>query len=650
MGLIRRLATDAVRGRKNSREAQQEAYRTRFHVSPLCSNFENVFSQVMPLVDEMVAVQPFGVGRNGAKLSMTRTPELAVLQNPNKEMGYYEFVSTMFSTWLTERWLLVHVHRDDRGRIYGYSVLPPTARKTLNNEVYFEFMNGNSLERLYDDEVMTLRYARSPRVIDDGISPAVAAELWAQLDDLVAQYQKAYFENGAVPATITFITASTQDKYIAKRRELEGGLKGARNRNKTVYAWRQMLDDGSTGDEIEVKPIQGNNSTLAIRELNDIIIDRMNKVYGTSNFIQGDDASAKYDNAELSDHQFTKRRVYPALLKFWGQFQHELDRITGGLGYAISFEIEIPELTDRAKTLAEIEKIKAETEAIKLANLKAKKDLISSTVASAKPKQLNAKAKVAKVLLDAYNPEWGKGEEEIKRIYNLLVIVARSYVEENPEYDYDEICRQIEATIREEAKSGALDGAKGLLKVGFDKPTAETALRNILESSETPLSQQLLDNLDSRTLEVVNRYNRETGVLIKETILEAELENLTQREIKKRLEEKLPTARAELIARNETHHAINAGRLALDQKMADEYGLKVGLKWHALPGACDLCAEMNGQIVEVGKAFPDHVHTTNSKGELVQFDWHSVYNDYGRTPNAHPNCRCTFDEVVEVAE
>ena len=95
-------------------------------------------------------------------------------------------------------------------------------------------------------------------------------------------------------------------------------------------------------------------------EIVDIVNDRLNKAVGVSNFILGDDSSAKYDNAELSDHQFTKRRVYPALVSFWNQFQHELDRLTGGIGYGISFDIEIPELTEREKAKAEIARIRGE--------------------------------------------------------------------------------------------------------------------------------------------------------------------------------------------------------------------------------------------------------------------------------------------------
>lgn len=359
---------DYNRARKAGRVAQE--LRNQLYLSPICSDYENVFAQVRPMIDEMKTVRPYGVGRNGAKLDRSRTPELNLLDDPNDDMGWVDFADAMFATWLTKDQLYIHTHWKGNS-IIGYTILPSYSKVCTGTGIdYWQVQNADGETiRLYKDEVMTLRFSRNPDNLNQGVSPASAVRVYAQVDDLVAQFQKAYFENGAVPATITFITASTEDNYRKVRYELEHNLKGAANRNKTVYAWRQMLPEtGQTADQIEVKTIQGNNNSQAIGEIVKVINDRLNKAYGVSNFILGDDSSAKYDNAELSDHQFTKRRVYPALLSFWNQFQHELDRITGGIGYGIQFDLEIPELTERTKVKAEI----AEK------NVKNLKDLIES--------------------------------------------------------------------------------------------------------------------------------------------------------------------------------------------------------------------------------------------------------------------------------
>jgi len=357
MGIIQRLRD---RKPKSQQVAIQEVSGLRYH-SPLCSSAENVFAQLRPLVDELKMVQPYGVGKQGARLPIARTPELAALADPNEEMGWAEFADLAFSTWLTEKELNIHVWKNQRGKIYGYTILPVGSRHVVGGRTYFTttLETGEMIE-LSHDEVMTLRFSRNPRNIDEGISPGIASLVWSQIDDVLAQYQLGHFENGAVPAYITIIRASTREKYLEKRKELQNGFHGAKNKGKTLYLWRQFLDDGSERDEVEVKTIQGSNASLAIKDIMSIVNDKLNKAFGVSNFILGDDSSAKYDNAELSQQQFLSHRVYPALFCFWDQFQHELDRITGGLGYSIEFELEIPELTNRAKAKAETEKIRAE--------------------------------------------------------------------------------------------------------------------------------------------------------------------------------------------------------------------------------------------------------------------------------------------------
>lgn len=358
MGLLQKLSDKRTRQKQ---VAVQEVAGLRYH-SPLCSTAENVFAQMRPLVDELKMVLPYGVDKNGAKLAIARTPELAALATPNEDMGWAEFADLMFSTWLTEKELNIHVWKDKRGQVYGYTVLPVGSRHVVGSRTYFTHTTvTGGTEELSRDEVMTLRFSRNPRNIDEGVSPGIASLIWSQIDDVLAQYQLGHFENGAVPAYITIIRASTKEKYEEKRKEMERGFHGAKNKGKTLFLWRQFLDDGSEKDEVEVKTIQGSNASLAIKDIMSIVNDKLNKSFGVSNFILGDDSSAKYDNAELSQQQFLSHRVYPALYCFWDQFQHELDRVTGGLGYAIEFGLEIPELTDRLKVKAETKKTEVET-------------------------------------------------------------------------------------------------------------------------------------------------------------------------------------------------------------------------------------------------------------------------------------------------
>ena len=672
---------DAVK-RKKSRDFSRELA-NQFFLSPLCSDYENLFAQVRPLIDEMKCVMPYGVSDKGKPLSEDKTPELAWLKNPNDEMGWAEFADAMFSTWLTEDELDIHVWRDEKGRVIGYTIIPPQCRIYLGYGRWeWQVMTTDGMEILDEEQIMRLRFSRSPRDLQRGVSPASAVRVWAQIDDLIAQYQRAYFENGAIPATITFITASTYEKYDKTRKELENKLKGARNRNKTVYAWRQYDNDtGQSVDQVEVKTIQGNNSTLAIREIVDIVNDRLNKSVGVSNFILGDDSSAKYDNAELSDHQFTKRRVYPALISFWNQFQHELDRITGGLGYGISFDLEIPELTEREKAKAEIARIRGESlvnlisagasgeaavEALELPetwlnaatgvynkalvgelNSPLEIDYTAPTPAEATidkvksdPKEQVASATCGNKCtchhsLDKLPPMTA----EEKKLYKELVGLASKIIKQE-EYDIDGVVDKMMNILADDALLGNKQGLKALAMIANEDIAKE--MFKTLRNGDYYVSEALTERIKTRANQLAKGYAEYTQDVVKTTLAGAE--DLTATEIAQRLAEALPTEKAELIARNETLYAIRSGRLEQDEYLANKYGLNVRLVWRTMGDGdvCDVCAAMEGTTVELGKAFPDRVET----GDGVVSWEHSSWNDSGRIPDAHPNCRCYFDEEI----
>lgn len=682
MGLFQRIRDD--RRRQKATQVKQEIA-NRLSLNPLCSDYENVFAQVQPLINDMKMVRPFGVGKNGGRLPLARTPELALLDAPNDEMGWGEFAGAMFATWLTEDELNIHVHKDGK-RVIGYTILPPGHRVWLNNDEYFyQIMTSEGIENITCDDVMTLRFSRSPKNLQKGVSPATAVRAWAQAEDVLAQYERAYLENGAIPASITFIRASSYDKFDRARKEMEGTLKGAKNHGKTVYVWRQFNNDtGESLDQVEVKTIQGNNSTLAIKELTDIINDHLNKAFGVSNFILGDDSSAKYDNAELSDYQFTRRRVYPALMSFWDQFQFELDRVTGGLGYAIQFELELPDLTERLKVKAETSKVRSETlagliqagspplAAVKALGLgkewqnvamgiygrvlveptfdkqksinnvtilppnnmdNAHNNSFHSCSCEHKSSQFNGEAST-----DALPPM----TEDEKKIYDILVAMAERIFANSPNIDAEGVIQQINEVLTNQAQLGGVDGSKRVARLLKNKDVVAELKANI---KNLQISSSLKKRISTRTTGLVKGYGDGANQIIESAL--ANPEGKSAAEIKKELKPlftKQTMWMAERIARTETVYAFKSGRLDEDKRIADKYNLKMKLKWRARPGACDVCAAMDGEETVVGTAFVDEKETARGKVGWTQNEW----NDDGQIPEAHPNCRCYFDEIVEV--
>lgn len=695
MGIIRdymdaRAAAKIAQRLADSKKVAQEI-RQRLMLSPICSDYENLFSQVRPLINDMKVVRPFGVNERGEKLSMKKTPELAILNDPNEEMGWSEFADLSFATWLTKDQLYIHVHfNEKRTEVIGYSIIPASAAVWDGNEIVFDVVqpDGTTL-RLTRADVMTLRFSRSPDDPYKGVSPASAARIWAQTDDMISQYQRAYFENGAIPSTITFITASTKERYDEVRRELEMKLKGAKNHNKTVYAWRQFLQDtGDSKDQIEVKPIQGGNNTLAIDSIVKIINDRLNKAVGVSNFIMGDDSSAKYSNAELSDQQFVKRRVYPALLSFWNQFQHELDRITGGLGYGIQFEIEIPELTDRAKTKADTAATNTDTlitlinagadptsavEALELSPAwrKVAAGIWNQVLAGESTQHLSqvenkhdatVDSQAAQTLLShdtcQHSHEYIIDEAkpltpEEQKIYDVLIDLAQAIIDENPGITTEEVVEIITEILSNEANLGGDEGAKKIAKLVKDKELKE--LIEQVAKDGYQITNALQDRIKIRTAQIVKGYEEDVRAQMRAVLNNTR--GLTANEIRAELKKIIPTYRARMIARNETVYAFKSGHLECDGGLAAKHGLKLQLTWKCRDDnkTCDACAAMDGQTTILGESYPNEIEvdagTQLKNGRIVEQDeiiaWEKTeWNDQGLIPSAHVNCRCYFDEEL----
>lgn len=685
MGLIQTIRDARQRNRTIRASEVTQEFKNQLFASPICSDYENVFAQVRPLVDAMVQVKPYGVGRNGARLEPSRTPELNLLNDPNENMGGIEFADTMFSTWLTEDNLYVHAHRKKNGTIIGYTLLPPDSKVTgVGDEPYWQIWTNNGSEIFHADEVMELHYSRNPRNLK-GVSPAGAVRVYAQIDDLLAQFEKAYLENGAIPASVTIIRASTQAKFNEARAELERQLKGASNRNKTLYLWRQFNnDDGTEKDQVEVKTIQGNNNTLAIHEIVEVINDRLNKAYGVSNFIMGDDSSAKYDNAELSDFQFTRRRVKPALVKFWAQFQHELDRITGGLGYAIDFHLDEPELTERKKVMAETDE-KVTQNLIRLLESGARPADACNALDLNIDKWLNVAVGIySRVLADKqaerslavaqgqektktsghnalhlhsdrcqhhhetdYYQPFSDDEVVEKKIFDRLMALARAIFKEDPTLNLEQVQDEIFELLEQEANNGGMAALEALERL-VDEDTEE-AIKEIIKNGGNQISEQLSERLRQRSDYLVQGFDKHTREIMR-SVLETE-EPLTASEIQERLAQVMPSGKAATIARNETVYAFKSGRLELDESIAQKYNLQIELTWRTSPEGgpvCPVCAAMDGKKTMLGKAFtPEQVEVELKDGETRIETWTpSEWNDQGCIPNAHTNCKCYFDETL----
>ena len=231
--------------------------------------------------------------------------------------------------------------------------------------------------------------------------------------------------------------------------------------------------------------------------------------------------------------------------------------------------------------------------------------------------------------------------KEERAIYDLLINLGESLINEPDSVDLDAVILKMTEMLENDATNGAIDGAKAL-ELLADKDIAGELLQTITKG-EVYISEALSNRLATRADSLVKGYSEYAQAKIEEVL--AGSEALSASEIKTKLSEVMPRAKAELIARNETVYAIKSGRLEQDEKLAEKYGLKVNLVWRTSHDnkVCPVCAAMDGETVSLGDAFADTIKTAD--GEVVGWE-HNSWNDNGRIPDAHPNCRCYFDEVL----
>ena len=68
-----------------------------------------------------------------------------------------------------------------------------------------------------------------------------------------------------------------------------------------------------------------------------------------SAIMKGIDDTATYANAQVSKQVFAENVVDPLLLRNYTQLTHELNRITGGMGMAITYDLLFLRLLTRSK-------------------------------------------------------------------------------------------------------------------------------------------------------------------------------------------------------------------------------------------------------------------------------------------------------------
>lgn len=326
-------------------------------------NYASAYPSIRAISQEYMAIKPFAIDANGKPVDHA---VINALYHPNQLDSSVAFFEKMAVSTLALRktYLLVWRREDNEAKaggeitpdnIAGFTFLefPAITRRDRRT-----FYNIGSQE-FSDKEVITLPGGVDPKNLYGGYSPSEASRAWIKLDDYIADYQAGFFENGAVPAGQFLITAATVKDYNDTVNMLEKRHRGAGKNGNVTYSHRPI--DPNTGKPSEAQitwtPFSQSNKDIDFKNLFEQTNKRIDVAFGVPAIVKGIDDAATYANAQVAEKGFAKRAVYPLALRNYTQITHELNRITNGLGVAITFKYEIPLVADE-------EKVEAETKAI----------------------------------------------------------------------------------------------------------------------------------------------------------------------------------------------------------------------------------------------------------------------------------------------
>lgn len=645
--------------------------------------YASQFPNIRPIANEYMKIRPYAIDANGKPVPH---PVIDALYHPNKIDSSVLFAEKIAISTLSLPITYILVWRNEGGEakpggpfasrgtnIAGFTFLENPAIDVRDGRKYYKV----GLQEFTEDDVMELPGGAKPSSLYAGYSPSQAASRWSTLDSYIADFQKGFFENGAIPAGQFVITAVSEQDFKDTVKKMQEAHRGAGKNNNVTYTPRPV--DPNTNKPADAKiewvPFQQSNKDIDFKPLLDHVDNRLSEAYGVSGIIKGIDSNATYNNAEVSENGFAKRAVEPLALRNYTQITHELNRITGGLGVAITFRYEIPAISDAQKVKAETKNIEGDI-ILKYTSEPHNWSLDSVVEAfqlSNSYKLLKKGNAPAKIDNDKPDVDEG-GEVDTAPDPTKIDGVTPLNVKKSPRAELTDEQRlhnaandfmraQIEGAIREidettsalyEPTSDELDAfvvammaviVGILLANGQSEYAAGAALAGIAlsELQGFTLPEDAEDAYRAYLQRVGTTYGNETAERIREVLAASESEGLNRRETTERLRNILDTDewRIDRLARTELNNSQNIGRLEGMKELAAE----VGGNWEktidhsSATAPCPLCASQEGIWKPLNQplwSYGESIQATNDKGETIIYvnDWQTnEANGY------HPNCK-----------
>lgn len=643
--------------------------------------YASAYPSIRAIANEYMTIKPFAIDANGEP--QQNIPVINALYHPNQKDSSVSFFEKIAVSTLVLPQTYILVWREEnreampggdfRGRqgrnIAGFTFLEAPSISIRDKTVYYSMGS----QEFTDQEVITLPGGVDPYHLYNGYSPMMAAKKWATLDDYIADFQRGFFENNAIPAGHFIITAATETDFKDTVKRMKDKHRGAGKNNNVTYTPRPMGQDGKPADaKIEWIPFAQSNKDIGFKELFEQANKRLDLAFGVPQIIKGVDDTATYANAQVAEKTFAKRAVYPLALRNYTQFTHELNRITGGLGVAITFDYEIPTVADEEKVTAETKNIEANlirtlvTEGFSLDSvvdafeLSNSYKLLSRTDTPAVIENDKPDVDEGNEVDDSPDPDKIDGVTPLNKKKGS--VRAELTDEEKIEKATRDFMRsQIESAVSElsdeplaqEPTEGELDAYVDammpiitgiLIAYGEDEYAAAVAIAGLdLDDLQGfQLTETAQDTYRGYLRQLGQSYGSDTAKSIRKVLADADDQGLNRREIEANLRNIMDTDewRVKRLARTELNHSQATGSLEGVKSLTAE----TGTEWqkaldHSGVTPCPFCQTYEGVWYDINDpllAYGDSVITTDEQGEQIVYinDWQSF-----EAGDIHPNGR-----------
>lgn len=652
----------------------------------LGDDYENVYEFVRPLAERFSRIQPYAIDSNGKPVQ--DVPAVNALYRPNKNMSYTQFFDALMTGIKTQPEIYILVwHRKGRqlfkggkitrDNIAGYTFLQGVSKINTNGVITYQITNGQGeLENYTTDEVIVLSDSRNPANISVGYSPMKAVQKWITVDDYIVAYQQGFFANGAVPTGVFDITANTPQDFKDIKARMQEAHRGASQNNNVTYSYNPVDANGKVlNSQIKWTPYSVQNKDMELGVLTENIQKRKESVYGVPGVIRGVDDSANYATAQVMERSFVVNKLDPSTHNIWSTWTHELNRITGGLGVAITYDLEIPAVADEEKVQAETKTLEFKLitdaltagwsldSAIDALELSNRYKLLKT--GSGAPKITNdqplvddgtsdddspdenggsksTNPKATKVLSVQEAEEVFEGVDDVARKHMLLQIDrAISFTKEFGDATQEMIDSfaddLLTVLIASMVASGEIEYAAGvslLRNAGINPDLSGYSTR-----------PEAVNSYRIYLRDVAESYSHDTALSIRRVLEQGNEDAITAQELRTNLRRIMDTDeyRVVRLARTETNYSQQMGSLEGMRQIEDEAGVTLRKVWNTSSSdPCQFCAAMAGTSIGLDEPFVKLDET------VVGVDGGTFLNDWRirEETTLHSNCNCFITYTV----